>query len=263
MDRPAGIDYIIAIIPARAGSKGLIGKNSKMIKGKRLAAWTIESALESEHIDQVIVSTDCAKVIECAEGYRRSHDNLHIIYRPESLATDEAPVWDVNSHALAWFLQRPDAEEANVVRYNSGVVVGLHPTYPNRPKGMIDSVIDRFFAYDCDSLVVATPTHQNVWRKDSVKGVEQFNRLAPDIKRVRRQDCEPLYIEHYGLCNVHDASVVGRGLRLGNRVWIYENTDPRVAIDIDDQASFDLMCKILPYSSPDYDLYLPHPPDGL
>ena len=58
---------VIAIIPARKGSKGVPSKNSKLIAGKPLIAWTIEAALDSKFIDEILVSTDCLTVKKIAE----------------------------------------------------------------------------------------------------------------------------------------------------------------------------------------------------
>ena len=75
----------IAIIPARGGSKGLPGKNIKMLNNKPLIAWSIESALQSKKIDRVIVSTDSEDIKNVALKY-----GAEVIDRPAHLSTDEA-----------------------------------------------------------------------------------------------------------------------------------------------------------------------------
>ena len=75
---------VIAIIPARGGSKGLPGKNIRSLSGKPLLAWSIEQALASKTIDKVIVSSDCPKIIEVANAYGAEVPFV----RPAHLATD-------------------------------------------------------------------------------------------------------------------------------------------------------------------------------
>lgn len=87
---------ILALIPARSGSKGLIGKNTKLLCGKPLIAWPIQSALSSKYIDKVVVSTNSKSIAEVALQYKADIPFI----RPDSLATDEASSFDVIKHAL-------------------------------------------------------------------------------------------------------------------------------------------------------------------
>ena len=76
---------VLAIIPARKGSKGIVGKNSKLIGGKPLVAWTIEAAINSKFIDKTHVSTDCLTVKSIAESYGLKVPRL----RPDNLSEDD------------------------------------------------------------------------------------------------------------------------------------------------------------------------------
>ena len=87
---------ILALIPARGGSKGLPGKNIRPLLGKPLIAWTIEQAKASKYIDRVIVSTDDKKIEEVAEEYGAEVPFL----RPEGLAKDQSRGIDVILHAI-------------------------------------------------------------------------------------------------------------------------------------------------------------------
>ena len=118
---------VLAIIPARSGSKGLIGKNKKILCGKPLINWTIETALTNNTIDMVLVSTDDQ---ELAEISRLAGAFVPFI-RPNHLATDTATSVDVLSHAI------------NFVRTDLGkifhYVILLEPTSPIRDNSDIDS----------------------------------------------------------------------------------------------------------------------------
>ena len=90
---------ILAIIPARGGSKGVPGKNIKLLNGKSLLAYTSEIALQSQRLTEVIISTEDEQIIEVAK-------NLGIkvpFVRPMVLAQDDTPTIDVIIHALQWY----------------------------------------------------------------------------------------------------------------------------------------------------------------
>lgn len=124
---------ILGLIPARGGSKGVPGKNIKMINGKPLIVWTIEKALQSKKIDKVIVSTDSEEIAEISRNA-----GAIVLKRPVELATDTASTQDVMVHALQ--------------SYSADILVLLQPTSPYRSKGLIDECIDEFIEGDYDSL---------------------------------------------------------------------------------------------------------------
>jgi len=115
----------LGIIPARGGSKGIPRKNIKLIAGKPLIAWSIESARQSQLLDRFIVSTEDAEIAAISREY-----GAEILERPMTLATDEATTLSVLRHALE-----------NV---NAENIVLLQPTSPVRDDELIDSCIKRF-----------------------------------------------------------------------------------------------------------------------
>lgn len=90
---------ILALIPARAGSKGLPGKNIRLLLDRPLIAWTIKHALGCKYIDRVIVSTDNLKIAKTAKNFGAEVPFL----RPKRLAADKTKAADVILHALAYF----------------------------------------------------------------------------------------------------------------------------------------------------------------
>lgn len=118
-------DKILAIIPARSGSKRLPHKNTKNFCGKPLLAWTVEAALNSQYIDKVILSSNDPEAIKIAT----SHGCEVPFIRPDYLATDDANSLDVIRHALNFF--------ENHYQY----VILLQPTSPLRTAEDIDASI--------------------------------------------------------------------------------------------------------------------------
>ena len=131
---------ILAIIPARGGSKGVPGKNIKLLNGKPLLAYTSEIALQSQRLTEVIISTEDEQIIEVAK-------NLGIkvpFVRPMVLAQDDTPTIDVIIHALQWY--------ANQNIFFDAVCL-LQVTSPFRTVEFLDKAIEKFIEQDTDSLV--------------------------------------------------------------------------------------------------------------
>ena len=124
-------ERLLALIGARGGSKGVPGKNIKLLGGKPLIAWTIEAALKSDYIDRLIVSSDSNDIINISRKF--GADTPFI--RPSELATDEAVQEDAILHAMEW-------TEKNDKPYKYLMV--LQPTSPFRDTIEINNVINSF-----------------------------------------------------------------------------------------------------------------------
>jgi N-acylneuraminate cytidylyltransferase len=135
---------ILGLIPARCGSKGIPNKNIKLLEGKELIAYTIDSAKESSYLSEIIVSTDCKKIFKVAEKYGCKPPFL----RPEELAKDESKSVEVVKHAIQFF------EEQNIF---FDAVCLLQPTSPFREHGFIDKAIQKFITLETDSLLSVLP----------------------------------------------------------------------------------------------------------
>ena len=132
---------VLAVIPARGGSKGLPGKNIRPLCGKPVIAWTIEQALACPLIDEVFVSTDSAEIAQVSEQYGVSVPCL----RPAELATDSATSVDVLLHALAFFKGRSQTFD---------YIIMLEPTSPLRKKKDITNALGMLDAHpQAESIV--------------------------------------------------------------------------------------------------------------
>jgi CMP-N,N'-diacetyllegionaminic acid synthase len=170
----------LAVIPARGGSKGLPGKNIRLLKGKPLIVYTIEAALESGCVRNVVVSTDDEMIADVARGAGAEVPFL----RPAELATDEAKSIDVLKHAVQYFENR---------RQNYEHILLLQPTSPLRTAKDIQKAMGQFLQSGADSLQSITPaqTHPYLLRQRSNTG--QLNPFFQIEDHIRRQELTELY----------------------------------------------------------------------
>lgn len=131
---------ILALIPARGGSKGLTRKNLRVLMGKPLVAWTIGAAKNSKYIDRVIVSTDDKEIARISRWYKVEVPFL----RPKALATDKASMMAVITHALKAMNKNGDYYD---------LIVLLQPTSPLRKPEDIDQAIRVLFSKRAKSVV--------------------------------------------------------------------------------------------------------------
>ena len=138
---------MLGLIPARKNSKGIPHKNIALLCGRPLIAWTIDAALQSTSIEQVIVSTDCTEIARIAE----EHGAEVPFMRPAELARDDTPGIEPVLHACE---QIPDREH----------VVLLQPTSPLRTAEHLEAAIQRYREQKADFLVSTTvPKHHPNW----------------------------------------------------------------------------------------------------
>lgn len=171
-----GARRVLAVIPARGGSKGVPRKNIRDLAGKPLLAWSIEAAKRSDHIDRVIVSSEDGEILDVAKAWGADVPFV----RPELLARDETPGIDPILHALE---QLPDYE----------YVVLLQPTSPLRTAEDIDRCIEQMLRAEAPCCVTVTePAKSPYW----MYTLGADNRIEPLIQAeqvARRQDLPPAY----------------------------------------------------------------------
>lgn len=199
---------ILGLIPARGGSKGVPGKNIKIIHGKPLIVWSIEKGLESKLIDKLVVSTDSEEIAEIA---RKA--GVEVLMRPAELATDTASTQDVMVHALQ--------------HYPADTLVLLQPTSPYRSEGLIDDCIKEFLREGFDSLATGFICDYKEYGKNTLP----------------RQQIQGFFYDD-GNVYVIKASGILRGDRYGDKIGRkfvsrYENAE------IDDEYDFWLLEQIL------------------
>ena len=145
---------MIALIPARGGSKGLPGKNIRPLNGKPLIAYAIEAALKAKHIDRVIISTDDEEIARVAVGYGAELPFM----RPAELASDTAMAVD----NYIYTIDRLEKEGGKPIE----AFVVLQPTSPLRIAEDIDGAVELFLKKEADSVISYTKeAHPVVWHK--------------------------------------------------------------------------------------------------
>lgn len=151
---------VLAIIPARGGSKGIPKKNIKMLLGKPLIQYTIDEAKHSLYVDDVVVSTDSEEIAEVSEQL-----GAKVIKRPPELSGDSALVVD----ALRYTIETLEKEHLNY-----DIVLLLEPTSPLRTSSVIDECIEKFSNKSVESVTTFSETSvppDRIWRiaDDSVE----------------------------------------------------------------------------------------------
>lgn len=175
---------ILAIIPARGGSKGVPRKNIKELDGKPLIAWTIEAALKSKYIDRVVVSTEDREISIISEENGAEVPFL----RPLHLSNDDTPTIDVIVYTINELKKR--------YNYSPQYVILLQCTSPLRNVNNVDEAIERFINNkECDSLVsVSEVEHTPYWNKMISKDGYITNFIDYDENKLtRRQQFESVY----------------------------------------------------------------------
>src|SRR5512137_1014732 len=141
---------VLAIIPARGGSKGIPRKNIRNFSGYPLIAWSIAAAKQSESVTRVIVSTDDEEIAAVAREWGAETPFL----RPAEFAQDKTTDLPVFEHAMK-FLEEIEG-------YHPDIVIQLRPTSPIRPQGMVDSAIRILLNHpDADCVRGVVPAGQN------------------------------------------------------------------------------------------------------
>jgi N-acylneuraminate cytidylyltransferase len=219
---------VLALIPARGGSKGIPRKNLADFLGRPLISWSIAAAVESSRVTRVVVSTDDEAIAQVAGEAGAEVPFL----RPSELAGDLVPDLPVFEHALGWLRENEG--------YVPELVVQLRPTSPLRPPGLVDDAIERLLAAPAaDSLrAVCEPMNNpfKMWRivdgflvplVDS--GIdEQYNRPRQELPTVFWQ---------IGIIDVIRTATITDLHSMSGRTIIPMVVDQTLAADIDDPRS--------------------------
>lgn len=217
---------VLAIIPARGGSKGIPRKNVRLFAGHPLIAYSIAAARQSELVSRVIVSTDDEEIAGVARDYGAETPFL----RPVELAQDQTLDLPVFQHALRWLEEQEG--------YRPEVVVQLRPTSPVRPPTLVDEAVQILLAHpEAHSVRGVVPAGQNphkMWRIDPQNGhmtpLLQVPGLAEPYN-APRQVLPPVYWQT-GHIDVIRPEVIQKGSMSG-QVILPVMVDPAYTVDID------------------------------
>lgn len=221
---------VLAVIPARSGSKSIRDKNIRVVGGKPLIAWSIEQALQSKHVGRTIVSTDSEQYAEIARQYGAETPFL----RPKEIAGDEATDLEVFLHALLWLKEHEG--------YVPELCVHLRPTCPVRKAGAIDELVQILQERpDLDSVRTVTEVLHppfKMWYR-SENGLLSPVAPLPHVKdpwNEPRQRLPQTYIQTANIDVVRASVITGKRSMTGDRIYGYVETG---FFDIDTEAELE------------------------
>lgn len=226
---------VLAVIPARGGSKGIPGKNIRSFVGKPLIVHSIEAALQCPLISRVVVSTDDDKIAQVAKA-----NGAEVIKRPDELAADTSLVIDAIKHAVL------TVEESGA---DIDIVLLLEPTSPFRRKQDLEQCVQILLDDRADSVATFTDAHVSPNRLWRVSGdiVEPFIEGAvPWLPRQKQPKAHELTGQIYGLTRKalfeNEESI---SLLLGRKSAVI--TPRETALDIDTEFDFIMAENVMEY----------------
>jgi len=220
---------VLAIIPARGGSKGLPGKNVRPLAGHPLVSYSIAAGLQAKLVNRVICSTDDDEIAEIALRYGAEIPFM----RPSELAQDESPDIDAFQHLLEELKTREN--------YRPDIIVQLRPTSPVRQPGQVDTGIELLLNNpETDSVRGVTPapaTPYKMWRiNDDILNPLLTIDGVPEPFNMPRQALPEVWWQT-GTLDIMRASVIESGSMTRSEIRPFI-VDPEHAVDIDHIESF-------------------------
>jgi N-acylneuraminate cytidylyltransferase len=224
---------VLAIIPARGGSKGIPRKNIRLFAGFPLISFSIAAGLQAETVTRVIVSTDDEEIAEVARRYGAETPFL----RPAELAQDRTTDLPVFQHALTWLAENED--------YHPDVVVQLRPTSPVRPRDCLDNAVRLLLAdpeADCvRGVVEAGQNPHKMWHIDRQTGRMRALLTVPGIAEpynAPRQFLPPVYWQTGHIDAIRPAAILNKHSMTGDPILALV-LDPHYTVDLDTLADWE------------------------
>ncbi len=217
---------ILALIPARGGSKSIPRKNIKLLGGLPLLAYSIAAARQSTFVSRTIVSTDDDEIAHVARQYGAETPFL----RPAELAQDHSLDIPVFTHALGWLTEHEG--------YQPDILVQLRPTSPLRPPGCVDQAIQVLLDHpDADSVRGVIPSGQNPYKMWRLTGEGRISPLLTvtglaEPFNAPRQALPQAYWQTGHIDAIRRSTIIGKGSLSGDVIYPL-HIDPQYAVDID------------------------------
>lgn len=215
---------ILAVIPARGGSKGIPKKNIRLMNGQPLIAYAIKNGLNSKYITDVVVTTDDKEIEYISKEY-----GAEVIKRDPKLADDKTTLDPVIYDAMI--------KDENKKNKKYDIIITLQPTSPVLKTETLDKAIEQFLTSDYDTYISATNKPHLSWTKNNGKIVPSYE------KRVNRQQLPPNYLEA-GAFFISKRDNVTENTRIGKNVSVYEIPEEE-STDIDNSIDWVICENIL------------------
>ena len=223
---------ILALIPARGGSKGIPRKNIRSFAGYPLIVWSISAGLQAHTVNRVIVSTDDEEIAAVAREYGAETPFI----RPHELAQDRTNDLPVFEHALKWL--------EDIESYKPDIVVQLRPTSPLRPKDCVDGAVRILIeSPEADCVRGVVPAGQNPYKMWRFNGYDKA--MSPLLQldgigepyNAPRQILPPVYWQTGHVDAIRTSTISRKHSLTGNAVYPLV-IDPRYTVDIDTLADW-------------------------
>ncbi len=211
---------MMAIIPARGGSKGLPRKNLRPLGGIPLIAWTIKAAKESPLIDLVVVTSDDQEILEIARQFGADH----LIVRPKVLASDDATTIQVVEHVFE-LLPPPKT------------FVLLQPTSPLRSSAVLNHAIDFFVKNNAVSLVSVTESSESPYWTFLIQN-QSLVPVIPTLEMPNLRQLVPKTFVLNGAIYISDAQLFLKIRKFVSEYSLPYIMDKQISIDIDSLDDF-------------------------
>jgi len=203
---------ILAVIPARGGSKGIPRKNIRLLNGKPLIYYQLKNALKSKYIDDIVVTSDDEDILDYASNY-----DVYLRKRPSELAKDDVTLDPVIYDAVNYM--------ENMLMKKYDIVVTLQPTSPLLRPETLDEAIRYFIENDLDTLVPVVDATHLYWR-------EVNGKIVPDFKERLNRQYLPKKYKETGAFLISKREFIRENSRFGKKVDIFI-LDEIEGVDID------------------------------
>ena len=195
---------VLALIPARGGSKGIPNKNIKLFNRRPLIEWSIKLALKSKLIDKVVVSSDSQKILSISKEL-----GAEVILRPKNISVDNATTESAISHCIKYF------------NNNYETIILLSPTSPLRKKNDLDNAIKFFYSNKLDSCFSGSKLIDFlIWNYDKID--KKYKSINYDFKnRGNRQNRKLGYVENGSIYIFKPSLIIKKNNRIGGKFDIF------------------------------------------
>lgn len=226
----------LAVITARAGSKSIPHKNTKMFCGQPLLKWSIDQSLESKYIDKIVVSTDDPVAIDIVNQYPTT-EKLGYVLRPPEISGDHSPSEESMIHAAKLQNEMPEW------------TILLQPTSPFRFNGLIDKCIEHLEKEGADCLLATRKLYDFFWFEMHDPVIDKwswYSSYHPKARKMRQNfnrnefkyfDCGSIYITRTNM-------LIQDNNRIAGKVAVYPVSDLE-SFQIDSPEDFYLADKIM------------------
>ena len=222
---------VVAVIPARSGSKSIKDKNIKPLSKKPLIGWSIDACIKSKYISKIYISTDSKKYANISKKF----GPVEILYRPKNLSKDNSTDYEMINHAI------------KNIDYNYEFIAHIRPTTPLRKVSDLDKAIKLIFKSDCNSL---RSVHE--MSETSYKTVEIVNGKLKSLKNLRlnmdeinapRQNFSKTYSPN-GVIDIYKKKFILKNKKLfGKKVRAYKTSYSPEIDNLNDFQYVQFLCQ--------------------